>query len=365
MIVSIDTPFRCPGCKSHLRVVETAAGAACASCGWHAADRDAIFDFVRDTEKQNESDFYDAEYSDTPEVAPASIAALEQLWVDNPYAPYNELVLQRMQDIRGKIVVVLGGGAAPRELHFLTYKPSTLVISDLARPAMRALRDMYLPDGSSNVSFAAIDAEELPFSDQSVDVVYGYLFVHHLPHLDAFLREVARVLRPSGRAVFLDAAYAPIWEWSKRTWLWWLMRLSHRVNPVSPEDLRFTLAGGFRIEDLEQRIRAVGALPSFQRSGSLHYLAVRGSEILARLHPKLSLGGRTWVAQPNANPPYKLVWTHRRSVGRASRARRRSSRHIPRLCDAIAFGLSGASKCRPSSRRHPATKPALARQCPS
>lgn len=41
-----------------------------------------------------------------------------------------------------------------------------------------------------------MDAQELPLRDASVDLLYGNAFVHHLPHVDAFLSEAARVLRP-------------------------------------------------------------------------------------------------------------------------------------------------------------------------
>lgn len=306
------TPFRCQGCGDGLRIVGGGHGICCAVCGWRAGGSDSIFNFVTDRTKLGESTYYDTEYADAPAVAPRSITSLRQLWVGNPYAPYNEALWHRLENLKGKTVVVLGSGAAPRELYFIESKPAWLVISDLSKAPMQALRDTYLPDRPENVNFAAIDAEDLPFSDDSVDVVYGYLFVHHLPDLERFLAEAARVLRSGGRAVFLDNAYAPLWEGSKRSWLRWLMRVAHIVNPISPEDLRFTLGGAFRVDHLEEQIRAVGGVPWFERSGTVHYLAVRASEILARPWRRLSLGRREWIRQGVGDPPYKLVWRHRR-----------------------------------------------------
>ena len=46
------------------------------------------------------------------------------------------------------------------------------------------------------------DAERIPFDDASFDVVVGHAVLHHIPDLDAALREVLRVLRPGGRFVF-------------------------------------------------------------------------------------------------------------------------------------------------------------------
>jgi SAM-dependent methyltransferase len=46
------------------------------------------------------------------------------------------------------------------------------------------------------------DAEALPFEDDSFDLVLGHAVLHHLPDLDQAWREIHRVLRPGGIAVF-------------------------------------------------------------------------------------------------------------------------------------------------------------------
>jgi SAM-dependent methyltransferase len=46
------------------------------------------------------------------------------------------------------------------------------------------------------------DAEALPFDDESFDLVLGHAVLHHLPDLDQAWREIHRVLRPGGVAVF-------------------------------------------------------------------------------------------------------------------------------------------------------------------
>ncbi|MCW3023873.1 MAG: class SAM-dependent methyltransferase [Conexibacter sp.] len=46
------------------------------------------------------------------------------------------------------------------------------------------------------------DAEALPFDDDSFDLVLGHAVLHHLPDLDQAWREILRVLRPGGVAVF-------------------------------------------------------------------------------------------------------------------------------------------------------------------
>ncbi len=45
------------------------------------------------------------------------------------------------------------------------------------------------------------DAEALPYEDDSFDLVVGHAVIHHIPDVEAALREVVRVLRPGGRFV--------------------------------------------------------------------------------------------------------------------------------------------------------------------
>ena len=47
-----------------------------------------------------------------------------------------------------------------------------------------------------------VDAETLPFDDNTFDLVVGHAVLHHIPDLEQSLREVVRVLKPGGRFVF-------------------------------------------------------------------------------------------------------------------------------------------------------------------
>src|SRR5215213_10877592 len=52
------------------------------------------------------------------------------------------------------------------------------------------------------VETVACEASELPFEDESFDLVVGHAVLHHLPDLDAAFREFRRVLRPGGVVAF-------------------------------------------------------------------------------------------------------------------------------------------------------------------
>lgn len=63
--------------------------------------------------------------------------------------------------------------------------------------------------GTTSITFAAVDAQELPFADESFDVVTIGFGVRNLPDRGANFREVYRVLKPGGRYVVLEMSRPP------------------------------------------------------------------------------------------------------------------------------------------------------------
>jgi SAM-dependent methyltransferase len=56
--------------------------------------------------------------------------------------------------------------------------------------------------GLDDVTTVATEAEELPFEDESFDLVFGHAVLHHIPDLDRAFAEFRRVLRPGGMIAF-------------------------------------------------------------------------------------------------------------------------------------------------------------------
>jgi SAM-dependent methyltransferase len=74
---------------------------------------------------------------------------------------------------------------------------ATDVSPGMLRTLVRSAREL-----GESVETAACEATELPFGDDSFDLVFGHAVLHHLPDLDAAFREFRRVLRPGGVAAF-------------------------------------------------------------------------------------------------------------------------------------------------------------------
>lgn len=58
--------------------------------------------------------------------------------------------------------------------------------------------------GAANVTFTVGDVDDLPFADETFDVVTCRIAPHHFPAIDRFITEAARVLRPGGLLAVVD-----------------------------------------------------------------------------------------------------------------------------------------------------------------
>jgi SAM-dependent methyltransferase len=75
------------------------------------------------------------------------------------------------------------------------------VATDISPGMLHAL-ERSAGELGERVETAACEAAELPFGDDSFDLVFGHAVLHHLPDLDAAFREFRRVLRPGGLIAF-------------------------------------------------------------------------------------------------------------------------------------------------------------------
>lgn len=240
-----------------------------------------VYDLVAaSTDRGAEQEFYDSVYGSKEPASRRDIAECEALWHCG-HQPELRVVRKAVGSVAGKDVLLLGNGASEKELAFLLEAPRMLVYSDLSTcAALRIKRAYDFTSYQDRVMFAAIDAQRIPFCDQSFDMVYGFAMVHHLPDLRAFIDGVKRVLRPGGRAVFLDDAFAPVWHAAKQTVLKPLMKYSHRATGISPEDYRFSMSGGFKEAELAAILGAAGCEAWFERASLVTYVTFRAIEKL-------------------------------------------------------------------------------------
>jgi malonyl-CoA O-methyltransferase len=119
----------------------------------------------------------------------------------------NHHLLERLEYINhkpGRILDVgAGTGYATRALK-KTYPTANLIALDIAFPMLSVARSRasLLTRFRKTMQFINAEAEKLPLSDNSVDMVYSNLTMQWVNDLDLALREFARVLKPGGMLLF-------------------------------------------------------------------------------------------------------------------------------------------------------------------
>lgn len=131
------------------------------------------------------------------------------------------------------------------------------------------------------------EAAELPFEDESFDIVFGHAILHHLPDLDGAFREFVRVLRPGGAIAFCGE---PSHYGDRLAAL--PKRAAWRLSPAWRALLRARPAerdGSEVVEedDLERLVDVhaftPGALARHARSAGFEAVEVHGEELAASL----------------------------------------------------------------------------------
>lgn len=119
-------------------------------------------------------------------------------------------------------------------------------------PQLIAMAQRSADASAMSVKFVEASAEAIPLDDDSVDTVVTTWTLCTVPQASSAIAEMRRVLRPSGRLVFVEHGLAP-----DKGVRWWQHRLTpawrcisggcHLNRPIADmiED------GGFRIDRLE------------------------------------------------------------------------------------------------------------------
>jgi SAM-dependent methyltransferase len=113
-----------------------------------------------------------------------------------------EFVFHLLGDISGQRVLDLGCGLGDKTL-ILALKGARLTAIDISADLLRLARHRLEVNRAPVTEMVLASAHDLPFEDASFDAVLGLAVLHHLD-LSLVAREVARVLKPGGRAVFKE-----------------------------------------------------------------------------------------------------------------------------------------------------------------
>jgi SAM-dependent methyltransferase len=195
--------LRCPDCgdsfNSRLR---------CCQCGRQVQYRDGYYDLLpvdMSAPKRNEDRIFERESAEWKELVGRPwrklIGRLEIERFEREILP--ELPVGNFLELAGESC---WAAAIYKSVH-----PSARVIAtDVSR---NAIVHLAIPLGSmfphNPDVYATVDAETLPFQDETLDCIFIESAMHHLPEPVTMLRETKRVLAPGGRFVAVDHCVPP------------------------------------------------------------------------------------------------------------------------------------------------------------
>lgn len=180
--------------------------------------------------------------------------------------------LDRMIDVAapqpGSLGLDIATGGGHTALRF-AQRGVRMMATDFGLTMLEAARAHIATQGGDTLRYAGADAENLPFADNTFDLVACRVAAHHFPDAYRFMLEAARVLKPGGRVVIHDhllpedpraMAYLEAFE---------TLRDPSHCRAFNESEWRgLLLDAGLQVEHVERLDRAALLVPWSERQGN-------------------------------------------------------------------------------------------------
>ena len=199
----------------------------------------------------------------------------------NPQMPsLTDKILTSLGQVNGKSICEIGcgGGGLTREL---AIRGAYVWASDISVEAVKLARKINEEFIPKQVNVDEMDACNLLYNNESFDLVVGISVLHHI-NIDKATMEINRILKPGGKAVFIEPlAHNPISN------LWRKLSPSARTPDERPVSYSELLKIGNQFSSMRrQEFALLTLLSSFVYLVTHSPKAKKGStDILVRLEP--------------------------------------------------------------------------------
>jgi ubiquinone/menaquinone biosynthesis C-methylase UbiE len=132
----------------------------------------------------------------------------ERWVVNNPLMIFKQKIeiawfKSMMPLVPGKTVLEMGcGRGAGAKLILRTFQPAVLHVQDLDIKMIAKAKKYLGGADMKKISLSVGDAVRLPFQADSLDAIFGFGFLHHVPDWRSALAEISRVLKTGGLYYF-------------------------------------------------------------------------------------------------------------------------------------------------------------------
>ncbi|MBA4317466.1 MAG: SAM-dependent methyltransferase [Flavobacterium sp.] len=120
----------------------------------------------------------------------------------------NKYALEMMGDLKNKTILDVGSGAGESSVYF-ALQGANVTALDISQKMLNIASNLANKHGVI-INTIREQTEKMSFTDNTFDLVYGNGVLHHVD-FELSLKEVFRILKPGGKAIFIEPlAYNPI-----------------------------------------------------------------------------------------------------------------------------------------------------------
>jgi ubiquinone/menaquinone biosynthesis C-methylase UbiE len=122
-------------------------------------------------------------------------------------------IMKRMAPLNpGAVILEVGcGRGAGANLIRKIFRPSVMLASDLDIDMIQRAQGYLSAEDVGALSFHVADTRYLPFRSETVDALFLFGVLHHIPEWQAGLREIVRVLKPAG-LLYFEEIYPSLYQ---------------------------------------------------------------------------------------------------------------------------------------------------------
>lgn len=182
---------------------------------------------------------------------------------------WKRIAIQLSNVRKGEQVLDLAGGTGDLTVLFeqRVGPEGSVTLADINAQMLRTGRDRLIDKGLvGNVQYAQVNAECLPFADNSFDCVCIAFGLRNVTDKDAALRSMYRVLKPGGRAIVLEFSH-PIDPVTEKVYDFYSFNLLPKIGKwvAKDEESYRYLAESIRMHPKQDELKAMMEAAEFER----------------------------------------------------------------------------------------------------
>ena len=182
---------------------------------------------------------------------------------------WKRIAVQLSNVRKGEHVLDLAGGTGDLTTLFeqRVGEEGNVVLADINAQMLRTGRNRLIDRGLvGNVQYTQVNAECLPFADNSFDCVCIAFGLRNVTDKDAALRSMYRVLKPGGRAIVLEFSH-PIDPVTEKVYDFYSFNLLPKIGKwvAKDEDSYRYLAESIRMHPKQDELKAMMEAAGFER----------------------------------------------------------------------------------------------------